>query len=276
MNKTSISGLVVMLAALFACKKADLDGISNLNNNKIEAIGHGGMGITSSYPIDTYESLSAALVEGADGVEIDVQMTSDSVLVAFHNNKLDDNTSCTGMINELTWSELRDCEYVNEIFGLHKITSLEGLLNNWAEAEGKTLVFDCKLIPSGNSLEYNTAFANQLVELVEANAGASDVLFESQSTAFLQLIQVQQPSYKLFIYPSTFEYGLLVARAFGFYGITMASSDVSEEQIQDAHADGFRVAIWNIDSRRDNVEAINKSPDYIQTDKLKSLLRLLK
>ena len=34
--------------------------------------------------------------------------------------------------------------------------------------------------------------------------------------------------------------------------------------------------ICNVNSRGDNVDAINKSPDYIQTDKLKGLLRLLK
>ena len=46
------------------------------------------MGITSQFPINTFESINSALALGADGSEVDIQMTKDSVLVLFHNRKL--------------------------------------------------------------------------------------------------------------------------------------------------------------------------------------------
>ncbi|MBL4657105.1 MAG: hypothetical protein JKX73_03835 [Flavobacteriales bacterium] len=271
-------GLLANIALCFvlsACKKADLGGISNLNNNEIQTIGHGGMGITSSYPINTYESLTAALSAGADGVELDVQMTKDSVLVAFHNVTMDENTSCTGMINDLTLAELKECRYVNEIFGIHRILILREMVTAWKDQGEKTIVFDCKLLTNFNRDTFLTAFADQLIQLIESMEGQHDVLIESQEAAFLGQIKVIKPNYKLFFYPEDFGYGLVVARAYGFYGLSIKSESVSEVQIEEAHAGGFRVAVWNIDSRKDNVAAINKSPDYIQTDKLKNLIKLL-
>ena len=49
-----------------------------------------------------------------------------------------------------------------------------------------------------------------------------------------------------------------------------------EEQIKIAHDNKLLVAIWNTHSASDNIEAINKNPDFTQTDKVKNLIKLLK
>ena len=274
--RTAIYTLILLSVLLWGCKKADLNGILNLNGNEISIIGHGGMGIASTYPIDTYESLTAAITAGADGVEIDVQMSNDSVLVAFHNTDMNSNTSCTGKINEHSWEALKECEYVKEIFGVYRILSLPEMVEFWQDEEPRIIVFDCKLIYNSNFNEFLETYANQLIKLVESINFGGEILIESQNIELLQLIQGLKPTYKLFFYPQSFEEGLSTVTANGLYGITIASSKITKEQIAEAHDNGLRVAIWNVNSRGDNVDAINKSPDYIQTDKLKGLLRLLK
>jgi len=273
--------IVIFISLFFgilnsSCRKANLDGIANLNRDEISAIGHGGMGISSTYPIDTYESLTAAITAGADGVEIDVQMSNDSVLVAFHDHDLSTSTSCAGKINNHSWELLKDCEYVKEIFSVYQIWSLPEIAEYWKGGSSRIVVFDCKLIYSANFNEFIMTYAKKLTELVGSFEFEGDILIESQSVAFLQLIQGLKPDYKLFYYPQSFEEGLGIAKAYGLYGITIASSNITKEQIAEAHDNGLRVAVWNVNSRKDNVEAINKSPDYIQTDKLNGLLRLLK
>jgi len=208
-------------------------------------------------------------------VELDVQMTRDSVLVAFHDNTMEANTSCTGLISEYTWAELKDCELENIVFNQHQIVALEAVLNAWAAFEERTIVFDCKVLTNSNKEAFNATFAAKVIELVKAHGGRRDILIEGRSLGFLQLIQAVQPNYKLFINPGNFKEGLEMAKTNGLYGVTIASSNVSSSQIQEAHNHGITVAVWNVSSRKDNVEAINKSPDYIQTDKLKSLVRLL-
>ena len=275
MNRSLYIVTLSIAVLLLGCKKPDVAGIDNLNRNTISAIGHGGMGITSSYPINTYESLQVAFTAGADGVEIDVQMTSDSVLVTYHNDELSTNTGCSGKISDHTWVEIKDCEYDNSLFAGYEMWSVSDLMGAWKDKDSRIIVFDCKLIYSSNFDEFQSTYARQIVKLVESIEFGGEVLIESQSIDFLLLIQAQKPDYKLFFYPQTYEEGFDVAFSNNLYGITIASSKVTKQQIREAHDNGLRVAIWNIDSRSDNVDAINKYPDYIQTDKLKNLLGLL-
>ena len=55
------------------------------------------MGIAFKYPINSYESFEPCFRIGAEGSEMDVQMTKDSVLVLFHDAKLEDGTLCKGI-----------------------------------------------------------------------------------------------------------------------------------------------------------------------------------
>ena len=267
---------LLLMSLIFSCKKADVKGVSNLNGNKIGVHGHGGMGIASTYPLNSYESLTAALALGADGVEIDVQMTSDSVLVAFHNNTLDANTKCSGLISDFTWAELKECEHRNTVFGQHQIVAIEEVVGSWAEFEGKTVVLDLKILTNSNTEQFKKAFAQKVIELVEAHNLGQVIMIEAPDILFLQSIQSVKPNYKLIFVTGVFSQAMTMAKNSGLYGIAMDTAHLSKEQIKEAHDNGLRVAVWNTQSRRDNVEAINKSPDFIQTDKLKSLLRLLK
>src|SRR5215217_6535474 len=71
----------VICIFLFFCscsKDPALWKTSNLNGDSITVLGHGGMGNKSLYPIDSHRSIAAALEMGADGSEMDVQLTSDT------------------------------------------------------------------------------------------------------------------------------------------------------------------------------------------------------
>ncbi|NRA11936.1 MAG: hypothetical protein HRT57_08275, partial [Crocinitomicaceae bacterium] len=87
--------------------------ITNLNNNEIEVMGHAGMGFSDLYPINTAESIMRCINEGADGTELDIQLTADNILVGFHNSDLEGNTNFTGKIRDYTWNELKEARYTS-------------------------------------------------------------------------------------------------------------------------------------------------------------------
>jgi len=58
-----------------------------------------------------------------------VHVTSDGVLLAFHDDKLDRVTDRTGLIRELPWSEVQHAR----VDGLEPIPLLEDLLGTWPE-----------------------------------------------------------------------------------------------------------------------------------------------
>ena len=102
----------ILLLAIFAtggCEKQEDFHVSNLNHDVIMVLGHAGMGEFYKYPNNSWESIEPALGIGADGVEIDIQMTKDSVLILFHDETLDLRTKCGGYTSpyDYNWSEIK-------------------------------------------------------------------------------------------------------------------------------------------------------------------------
>ena len=65
-------------------------------------------GLSNRYPENTLPSFEAAAkVPVYGGMETDVQMTSDGVLVLMHDNTLDRTTNATGKVSDYTYEELQ-------------------------------------------------------------------------------------------------------------------------------------------------------------------------
>ena len=73
----------ISILLLVSCKKKENFVINNLNGGRITIIGHAGSGLSSlDNPVkeDTYTSIINALeLYGAEGVEMDVHLSKDSV-----------------------------------------------------------------------------------------------------------------------------------------------------------------------------------------------------
>ena len=121
--------ILFLLLLAISCNKKEYT-IDNLNNGKITKMGHAGMGITSLYPINSFESIQSCLSIGSDGTELDVQMTKDSVLVAFHDKELSTLTHLTGSVNDYKWEELKHAKYKQIPYLNYSILSLNDLFSN--------------------------------------------------------------------------------------------------------------------------------------------------
>ena len=270
LNKCSakISFLLIVCFFLLSCAKEEYV-IDNLNENKIKIIGHAGMGIASSYPMNSYESITKCLMLGADGVEMDVQMTKDSVLILFHDKEL---SHLNSKINDLLWSKIKNINLSAVPYLNYSIISLDELFSNINNLHNYYYTLDCKYIEE----KYEDTYVRVLIQIIEKYKLKENIYIESSNEQFLKKIQQENPDYKLFIYPNSFEHGLEVAIDLNLYGITISTAVVTKEQIQLAHRHGIRIAVWNVHSQSENVKAIKKNPDIIQTDNLSHLLKILK
>ncbi|MGL5317197.1 MAG: glycerophosphodiester phosphodiesterase, partial [Bacteroidales bacterium] len=111
-----IKKLLILLASAMLCYSCTSDTEYNITNihNDIIVMGHGGMGFFHHYPLNTFESIMNCINLGAEGTEIDVQISRDNVLYAFHNRDLKDDTNLEGLIREKTSEELDACFYNNQ------------------------------------------------------------------------------------------------------------------------------------------------------------------
>lgn len=251
--------------------------VVNLNGNEIAIVGHGGMGISSFYPINTAESFLKAIETGADGIEIDVQLTKDSVLVCFHNRDLEGNTNLSGLIHSKNFDELLSGMYQTSSASAYDIISLQNAFELLKNRQEFIFVLDCKKNTSTeiSYKNYRSIYFRSLVRLINQNGLIGNVIVESQDTQFLSLIHAKLPAVKLMFYPADFQEGFEVASKLGLYGITVSNSQVTKAQVKLAHANNLRVALWNVNTRQKNKQAIEKNPDYIQTDRLSHLVKLL-
>lgn len=92
-------------------------------------------GSSKYFPENTLLAFEAAYREKADGIELDVQMTKDGVLVVIHDETLDRTTNAKGYVKDYMYRELRfvDASYkFPQYFGMCPIPTLEEVLN-WAQ-----------------------------------------------------------------------------------------------------------------------------------------------
>ena len=263
-----------------SCKRDPaLYEVNNLNGNVISAFGHAGMGIAFKYPIDTYESIEPVLRIGADGSEMDIQMTKDSVLVVYHHQNLNQGTLCDGIINDKLWSDIWGCHHASPYSSTINLISFDELMGELTSL-GKNIhnyvfTFDVKLYTNtSNYNAYLNQFANAILRSIDNFNMTDNIMIESSDTTFLRILQNKRSGLKLFIYPNDFEDGFQIASTMNLFGITIHTDYITTSQLKLAHDNGFRVTLWGIGTNQANIDAILKSPDFIQTDKPIHLLKV--
>lgn len=92
-------------------------------------IGH--RGASAVAPENTMAAFQTALDMGADGVELDCQLTKDGHLVVIHDPTLKRTTGCDGLVKDYTLSQLRHLDagaWFNPRFAGKRIPTLEDVL----------------------------------------------------------------------------------------------------------------------------------------------------
>ena len=269
-----IALFILLLLVIGSCKKENYD-INNLNNNKIGIIGHGGMGEGNNYPINSQESILKCLNLGATGCEIDIQMTKDCVLVAFHDEQLNGYTNNTGRVYDLTWNEIRNTTYSGPLYSKYKVVPLVAIFDEIDTPQQYTYFFDCKNFDQDISAVYVNTFNNALLSLINQYSISNNVNLEFKKTEFFNDMQQKRPDLKLFV-NSDFNQGIEIAEQWGLTGISINSKNITFDQVSAAHEHGIMIASWGVDSKEKNLENIKKNVDFIQTDRLKHLIKILK
>ena len=87
-------------------------------------------GASEYYPENTLSSFYAGVTMGATGIETDVHMTKDGVLVLFHDDTLERVTGQPGAVSDYTYAELREFLVHNRTNDRwDRITTLEQFLH---------------------------------------------------------------------------------------------------------------------------------------------------
>lgn len=135
----------------------------------MKVIGH--RGAAGLAPENTFAGFDLALAMGVDGIETDVQKTKDEVLVLFHDDRLDQTTSGTGVLQEMQWEELQQLDagaWFDRKYAGERIPLLEEVLERY----GRRTSLDLEIKQMG--IEY------EVLSLVEQFGLLDHVAFTSR------------------------------------------------------------------------------------------------
>lgn len=230
----------------------------------VQMIGHGGMGAGSAYPMNSSPSLAAALALGVQGVELDVQLTADSVLVAYHDELLDGTTACTGKVNSMTWAQLQQCHVVADgsTFPFVRVDAL--LLAYAHKYPDASFALDCKLFAAGDWWSYLQTYSRALARLNARWPGR--LTAECQVNDLLRLTQQEAPDMALFLYGTEADAAIRRAATSHYAGVTMHHAAITADQVRMAQELGLEVAVFGIGGYMGHYRALRKGVDRIQSD----------
>lgn len=256
---------LLLLFLLSACSKTkSFEGI--------EVLGHAATGlenINSPYHDNTKEAVEYALsMEGCDGIEIDVQLSSDGELWLFHNTKLELETNSSGCVPNLTHQTLNNIHYTT--IGKEKLVRLGDL--DTAYFKGKKLLLDIR--------HYNEC-DNQFVSQTEMIAHLQAIGYVNPTSFEVSCIlgnpdwidDFENAGFKvLYSIYSMNEYENCQINFPTLDGFVVKNGDFSSADIAEIKADNKKVYIFEIRSPKGIRSALKKYPTGVLTDDLRATL----
>ena len=209
------------------------------------------MGIKSILPLDSYESLLKAAIK-FDGIEGDVQLLQSGDLVFWHNKFFKDS-----LISQLQ-SEENSYFYFYKKYRISKVVDVLEKI-----PEGKVVSFDiklygcdtvCKLRMVEEIKKIVTLYSDRFVFFIETN---DEFLIEELS------------GLKVFYYSVSAKDALSACESKNIFGISINNSRIDSLSIIKIKNKGCKIMLWGIKNRKQLKNALNKNPDYIQTDFIK-------
>jgi glycerophosphoryl diester phosphodiesterase len=211
-------------------------------------------------PENTIAAFDIGVSTGADGLELDVHLSADNVVVVHHDKTLDRTTNGKGPVAARTADELarvdagywfrREGEYPFRGRGIGVPTLREVL----ARYRGVPTIIEIKVytpamgravadeIRRGGAVDYACVAGYGLASATAARAALPGVAASAS-----------QPEVRLAVYRSWFRWPVRHG-AYQTYQVpewAEAARIVSRRFIRDAHAAGFKVQVWTVDEEAD-------------------------
>lgn len=223
-------------------------------------------GASAHAPENTIAAFELALTQQADGIELDVKLTSDGQVIVHHDATVNRTTNGQGRLKDMSLAELKKLDAgasFSDQFRGEKIPSLEEVF----EAVGKRTFINVELT------NYNTP-GDELVEtvcmLVKKHQLQRHVMFSSFFAGNLSKARSYLPEVPRGLLAFT---GILGAwaRSFGFvFGKYQALhpylKDMTQQEVLRVHRLKRRVHVWTVNAEEDMRRLFGWGVDAIFTD----------
>ncbi len=233
----------------------------------------GHRGASASAPENTLPAFQAAIEQGADGVELDVQLSADGVPVVIHDDTVDRTTDGHGRVTGLSLAELRALDagrFRGNAFAGTRIPTLDEVFEL---ARGHLLVnVELKIDDTRDA-----GLEKRVVETIARHAMRDQVIVSSFNPVSLWRLRRLDPALPrgMLYAPDQPRYLrdrwlAVLARPDAMHpGRTLAT----REHVDALRSDGFKVNVWTVDERAEVKRLIDLGVDGIISNRPGDVVR---
>jgi len=236
----------------------------------------GHRGASAAYPENSLMSFAAAIADGVEGIESDVHITSDDIVLCIHDPSLDRTTSGNGLVKHQPYRDGID-RLVTVKTPAQPVPTFEQTIQLLARPENQHVCFniDVKL---DNQPERIFTLMRKTLD-AEPNFDMKRVLLGLWHPSFVE------PAKRILPECGIIHIGMSVALARTYFfehctGFSMAFASLvgrdGELFRKECKTAGKRLYVWTVNKRPEMIEATKWGVDAILTDRTNDLVKLRK
>ncbi|MEK5496469.1 glycerophosphodiester phosphodiesterase [Bacillus sp. FSL M8-0077] len=222
-------------------------------------------GASSAAPENTIAAFDAAVEQGADYIELDVQMTMDQHVVVIHDDTVDRTTNGSGLVKSYTLQQLKKLDagsWFDPLYANERIPTLQDVMGRYSERIG--ILIELKHPKRQVGIEKAVA------DIISRFGYSRHLMVQSFDETALQRIKALAPSLRtaFIIKPSILK---LAKRNLSMYSsfadcLNMKKTMINRWWINRIHSFGMDIFIWTVKDQ-ETADRIKKYPiDGVVTD----------
>ncbi|MBT8194947.1 MAG: hypothetical protein HKO56_00515 [Bacteroidia bacterium] len=259
--------------------------ISNLSNGQVELVGHAGSGFNylispwNPLPSNSLASINKALINGAAGIEVDVHVSKDSVLILFHDLTLNAKTNLTGNVATHTSTVLTKTNYIlgfpYDFFQNEKIISLSELIGQHKN-KNYTLYLDIKYDEENEDSDINLFKSTMSKFLKSEESQSLDITIISSSSELIRMLKPESEDVDFaFDCDEDVLDHLKIAKAIGCKSLAIKRKNATNEITGKIHKEGLEVILYGGKSKLGLRKMLELNPDVVQVNNVKAMKNML-
>lgn len=225
-------------------------------------------------PENTLPAFARAIEMGADGFELDVQLTFDDVPILMHGRTLDDTTDGSGLPGEYTLEQIKASDAgarFDAAFAGVRIPTLAEVLEAFPTA---IINVELKLFST-----QDIGLERAVVDVIEQHHAEGRVIVSSFNPFCLRRVRRLAPNLPIGMLTAP-DIGFVLRKGLLLLGVRREAihphyEEVDARYVAQAHRRGWRVNIWTVNEAEDMERMLDAGVDAIITDRpdrLKSIL----
>lgn len=230
---------------------------------------YGHRGAKGSYPENTLLSFQQAILQGVDGIELDVHLTKDGEVVVIHDEFLNRTTDGTGFVRAYTLEEIK------EFSAGSKFSSLPDYEESWLLEKVPTLKEVLQLLalyPIELNIELKTytfeyeGIEEKTLALVNEYGNGRKVVYSSFHLPTLLRIKTIDPSASIaWLLSQVISNPLDYVKSLGLEALHL-HKDMVIDHLNDWKELKNLVRVWTVNQREDMVQLMDAEVETIITD----------